>query len=100
MTKIHSKIDDPNHTFIIAEAGSNWKSGSYNNDLNRAKKLIDVASNAGADAIKFQTFKTKNLILPNAPKSKYHIETTGNDKMQTWFDLLKTQELSYQMHIT
>ena len=79
--------------FFIAEAGVN-----HNGSLKIALKMVDVAKKAGADAIKFQTFKTNNLILPNAPKSKYHIETTGNDKKQTWFDLLKTQELSYQMH--
>ena len=79
--------------FFIAEAGVN-----HNGSLKIALKMVDVAKKAGADAIKFQTFKTNNLILPNAPKSKYHIETTGNDKRQTWFDLLKTQELSYQMH--
>ena len=79
--------------FFIAEAGVN-----HNGSLKIALRMVDVAKKAGADAIKFQTFKTSNLILPNAPKSKYHIETTGNDKKQTWFDLLKTQELSYQMH--
>ena len=79
--------------FFIAEAGVN-----HNGSLKIALKMVDVAKKAGADAIKFQTFKTNNLILPNAPKSKYHIETTGNDKKQTWFNLLKTQELSYQMH--
>ena len=84
-------IDLP--VFFIAEAGVN-----HNGSLKIALKMVDVAKKAGADAIKFQTFKTSNLILPNAPKSKYHIETTGNDKKQTWFDLLKTQELSYQMH--
>jgi len=79
--------------FFIAEAGVN-----HNGSIKIALKMVDVAKKAGADAIKFQTFKTNNLILPNAPKSKYHIETTGNDKKQTWFNLLKTQELSYQMH--
>ena len=79
--------------FFIAEAGVN-----HNGSLKIALKMVDVAKKAGADAIKFQTFKTNNLILPNAPKSKYHIETTGNDKKQTWFNLFKTQELSYQMH--
>ena len=84
-------IDLP--VFFIAEAGVN-----HNGSLKIALKMVDEAKKSGADAIKFQTFKTNNLILPNAPKSKYHIETTGNDKKQTWFDLLKTQELSYQMH--
>jgi N-acetylneuraminate synthase/N,N'-diacetyllegionaminate synthase len=84
-------VDKP--VFFIAEAGVN-----HNGSLKIALRMVDVAKKAGADAIKFQTFKTSNLILPNAPKSKYHIETTGNDKKQTWFDLLKTQELSYQMH--
>ena len=79
--------------FFIAEAGVN-----HNGSLKIALKMVDVAKKAGADAIKFQTFKTNNLTLPNAPKAKYHIETTGNDKKQTWFDLLKSQELSYQMH--
>ena len=84
-------IDSP--VFFIAEAGVN-----HNGSLKIALKMVDVAKKVGADAIKFQTFKTNNLILPNAPKAKYHIETTGNDKKQTWFDLLKTRELSYQMH--
>ena len=79
--------------FFIAEAGVN-----HNGSLKIALKMVDVAKNCGADAIKFQSFKTENLILPQAPKSKYHIETTGSDKKQTWFNLLKTQELSFEMH--
>ena len=46
-----------NNTFIIAEAGVN-----HNGDLNIAKRLIDVAMEAGANAIKFQTFKAQNLV--------------------------------------
>jgi len=92
--KIGNKNIGPDFpVFFIAEAGVN-----HNGSLKIALKMVDIAKKAGADAIKFQTFKTNNLILSNAPKSKYHIETTGNDKRQTWFDLLKTQELSYQMH--
>lgn len=48
------QLDDSSHVFIIAEAGSNWKSGDYYDDLNQARKLIKIAVNAGADAIKFQ----------------------------------------------
>ena len=86
-------IGHGSHVFFIAEAGVN-----HNGSLKIALKMVDAAKEAGSDAIKFQTFNTKNLILPNAPKSKYHIETTGGDKKQRWFDLLKTQELSYLMH--
>ena len=52
--------------FIIAEAGVN-----HNGSVNLAKKLIDVASNSGADAIKFQTFKAKNLVTKNSEKANY-----------------------------
>lgn len=50
--------------FIIAEAGVN-----HNGSLNLAKKMIDAARKAQADAIKFQTFKTENLLTKNAPKT-------------------------------
>lgn len=80
--------------FIIAEAGVN-----HNGDLDMALKLVDVAADAGADAIKFQTFKAENIITKNAPKAQYHIETTGSDKEQSWYELLKTQELTREMHL-
>ena len=51
--------------FIIAEAGVN-----HNGSLKLAKKLIDVASASGADAVKFQTFKAKNLVVQNSKKAK------------------------------
>ena len=49
------KFFDNSYVFIIAEAGSNWKCGSFKEDLDRAKKLIDIAASSGADAVKFQT---------------------------------------------
>lgn len=79
--------------FFIAEAGVN-----HNGNLDMALKLVDVAAEAGACAVKFQTFKTENLITRWAPKAQYHIETTGGDAEQTWFQLLKTQELTADMH--
>ena len=50
-----------NKTIIIAEAGVN-----HNGDINLAFDLVDKAANAGADIIKFQTFQTKNLIVPQS----------------------------------
>ena len=79
--------------YIIAEAGVN-----HNGDIGLAKELIDVAVDCGADAVKFQTFRAENIILKNAPKARYHIETTGTDSEQTWFELLKSQELTRDMH--
>ena len=49
--------------FIIAEVGIN-----HNGSINLAKKLINVASKAGADAVKFQTFKTENVVVKNVKK--------------------------------
>ena len=87
-------IGDSHPVFFIAEAGVN-----HNGSIELGIKLIEIAKEAGADAVKFQTFKTENIITKTAPKSTYHIETTGSDEGQSWFDLLKTQEMSREMHI-
>jgi len=93
--KIQNKMVGAGHPlFFIAEAGVN-----HNGSIDLGKKLIDIAVDAGADAVKFQTFKTENIITPDAPKSTYHVETTGGDSTQTWFELLKTQEMSRNMHV-
>jgi N,N'-diacetyllegionaminate synthase len=87
------RIGDGEPVFFIAEAGVN-----HNGALDLAYKLVDTAVAAGADAVKFQTFKAEKLNTRNAPKSSYHVETTGSDAQQTWFELLKTQELDEEMH--
>ena len=69
MKKICNIFYNKNHTFIIAEAGSNWKVGSYAQDLRQAKKMIKVAAKNGADAIKFQTYASKNVYVENAGQS-------------------------------
>ncbi|MDR0405057.1 MAG: N-acetylneuraminate synthase [Oscillospiraceae bacterium] len=74
--------------FIIAEAGDN-----HNGDIKLAKKLVDVAKKSGASAVKFQTFKSENLVVKNAPKAEYQLETTGSDESQ--FEMLKSLELSF-----
>ena len=77
--------------FIIAEAGVN-----HNGDVNLAKKLIDVARVAGADVVKFQTFKTENVVTENAEKAPYQKESTGAGESQ--YDMIKKLELSEEAH--
>ncbi len=89
----NKKIGDNFRTFIIAEAGVN-----HNGSLSKAKKLIDIAVKSGADAVKFQSFLADEIIIPKGPKSTYHKETTGSDKSLSWYNLLKSQEISYHMH--
>lgn len=78
---------------IIAEAGVN-----HNGDINLAKKLIDVAANAGADFIKFQTFKTEKLVSKTALKAAYQIQHF-DEVDDTQFNMLKQLELSDSSHI-
>ena len=77
--------------FIVAEAGVN-----HNGDLDIAKRMIDAASDANADAIKFQTFQSENLVCIDAPKASYQNKTT--DTNETQYEMLKKLELSPQMH--
>ena len=79
------------HVFIIAEAGVN-----HNGSVQLAKKLIDVAVEAGVDAVKFQTFKAENLVSKNAQKAAYQKETT--DKQESQFDMIKKLELDVETH--
>lgn len=80
-----------NECFIIAEAGVN-----HNGNIDVAKKLVDVAYEAGVDAIKFQTFKAENLVTRNAPKAEYQKQTTGSGNQ---YEMLKKLELSYEDHV-
>lgn len=80
-----------NKTLIIAEIGVN-----HNGNLNLARQLVDVAVEAGADAVKFQTFKAERLATTNAPKAAYQIQNT--DQQNSQFEMLKQLELTPQMH--
>lgn len=60
-----------NSVFIIAEAGSNWRVGTTEEDYTQACRLVDVAKEAGCDAVKFQTFRSETLYVPNAGESDY-----------------------------
>ncbi len=80
--------------FIIAEAGSNWKVGSYSQNVMRAKKLIRVAAESGADAVKFQTFRTNTVYVPNAGNSNY-LEKSGIKKSIN--KIFENAEMPYEM---
>lgn len=77
--------------FIIAEAGVN-----HNGDMGLARQLIDVAVDAGADAVKFQTFRADGLVSRHAPKADYQVLTTGQDETQ--FEMIRRLELSGDDH--
>lgn len=76
-------------TLIIAEAGVN-----HNGQLNLALKLCDAAKEAGADVVKFQTWKTEKIITRTVAQANYQLENTG--KKESQFDMLKKLELSYE----
>ena len=78
--------------FIIAEVGVN-----HNGDLELAKKLIREAARCGADCVKFQTFKAERLVLSDAPKAHYQLETTSVDESQ--LDMLKKLEMSLDAYV-
>ncbi|MDP2167701.1 MAG: N-acetylneuraminate synthase [Thermodesulfovibrionales bacterium] len=78
-------------TFVIAEAGVN-----HNGNIRIAEKMIDVAAEAGADAVKFQTFKAEHLVSRSAPKAEYQKKTTGRNETQ--HEMLKRLELSPAAH--
>ena len=80
-----------NKVFIIAEAGVN-----HNGDLLIAKQLVDKACDAGADAVKFQTYKTENIVCKDAEKADYQKKTT--DIIENQYEMLKRIELSPEMH--
>lgn len=75
-----------NSTFIIAEAGVN-----HNGDIDMAYKLIDTAFDAGANAVKFQTFKAEKQVTKSAPKAEY--QKLSTDTSQSQYEMLKNLEL-------
>jgi N,N'-diacetyllegionaminate synthase len=81
------------HVLIIAEAGVN-----HNGDLAMAKQLIDAAADAGADYVKFQTFKTEKLVSPDAKRAEYQQRNMKEDGDVSQFAMLKKLELSEANH--
>lgn len=82
-------INISKRVFIIAEAGVN-----HNGRLDLAYKLVDVAREAGADAIKFQTFKAEKVVSSKAPKAEYQKKATSSDKSQ--LGMIKKLEFSFE----
>ena len=78
-------------TIIIAEAGVN-----HNGSIKLAKKLIDVAANAGADYVKFQAFKADNLISKNTEKADYQKKITSSN--ESHYEMIKKLELDFNAH--
>ena len=80
-----------NSVFIIAEAGVN-----HNGDVGIAKRLISAAQQAGADAVKFQTFTTEKIVIKNAPRAEYQRRNMPGPSSQ--FNMLKKLELDQKAH--
>ena len=83
-----------NHVLIIAEAGVN-----HNGSIEIAKRLVDKAVEAGADIIKFQTFKSEKLVSKSARQADYQKKNLASQTDDSQLNMLKKLELSEQDHI-
>ncbi len=90
--RVGQRLLGPGHPcFVIAEAGVN-----HNGDMGLARELVDAARSAGADAVKFQSFKADRLASKTTPKAEYQKRLTGGDESQ--LEMLRRLELSEADH--
>ena len=90
--QIGTRVIGPGHPcYVIAEVGVN-----HNGDPELAEKLVDVAIEAGADAVKFQSFVAERLVTRSAPKAEYQRQTTGEGESQ--LEMLRQLQLSEEVH--
>lgn len=85
------KVGTGEPAFVMAEAGVN-----HNGSLELARQLVDAAADAGADAVKFQTFRAEQLVSRTAPKAEYQRERT--DATESQLDMLRRLELPPEAH--
>src|SRR5712691_1892806 len=88
-----SAVPEP-RVFVIAEAGSNWRAGSPDRDRKLAEALIDVAADAGCDAVKFQTYRAETVYVPNAGESDYLADAGVRQSIS---DVFRDLEMPYEL---
>jgi len=82
------------NVFVIAEAGSNWRMGTAARDMKMARALIDAAAEAGADAVKFQTYRADTVYVQNAGTSDYLSQSGIRESI---IDIFKDLSMPYEM---
>lgn len=92
--ELGGRLVGPGHpTYVIAEAGSN-----HNRDLDTAKRLIEVAAESGADAVKFQTYTAEGLYSRHTPTMSYLEDSALLKKQESVWDLIKRVEIPWEWH--
>jgi sialic acid synthase SpsE len=82
------------HVFVVAEAGSNWRMGTPDRDREMARALVDVAVQAGADAVKFQTYRARDTYVVDAGASDYLLDLGIHRSIN---DIFADLEMPYEL---